>query len=84
VGVEADGDIARVTVADDGPGIPDDDLPHVFERFYRADTARALPGSGLGLAIVEQVAKLHGGTASAANGEAGGARVSMILMRGGS
>jgi two-component system sensor histidine kinase MprB len=84
VGVEADGDIVRVTVADDGPGIPDDDLPHVFERFYRAETARALPGSGLGLAIVEQVAKLHGGTASAANSEAGGARVSMILMRGGS
>jgi two-component system sensor histidine kinase MprB len=84
VSVEADGDLARITVADEGPGIPDEDLPHIFERFYRAETARASPGSGLGLAIVEQVAKLHGGTVAAANAELGGARVSMTLRGGGS
>jgi two-component system sensor histidine kinase MprB len=84
VSVVADGDLARITVTDEGPGIPDEDLPHVFERFYRAEAARALPGSGLGLAIVEQVANLHGGTVSAANAESGGARVSMTLRRGGS
>jgi two-component system sensor histidine kinase MprB len=84
VSVLADGDVVRITVTDEGPGIPDEDLPHVFERFYRAEAARALPGSGLGLAIVEQVANLHGGTVSAANAESGGARVSMTLRRGGS
>jgi two-component system sensor histidine kinase MprB len=84
VSVVADGDLARITVTDEGPGIPDEDLPHVFERFYRAEAARALPGSGLGLAIVEQVAHLHGGTVSAANDESGGAQVSMTLRRGGS
>ncbi|MBV1856346.1 sensor histidine kinase [Catellatospora tritici] len=52
-------------VADSGPGIPDDDLEFVFDRFYRSPTARAHPGSGLGLAIVRQVAEAHGGTAQA-------------------
>jgi two-component system sensor histidine kinase MprB len=50
-------------VTDAGPGIPDADRPHVFDRFYRSPTARARPGSGLGLAIVRQVAESHGGTA---------------------
>ena len=48
-------------VADAGPGIADEDLPRVFDRFYRADTSRTMPGSGLGLAIVRQVAVRHGG-----------------------
>src|SRR6185436_11411588 len=52
---------SNVDVLDCGPGIAPDDLPHVFNRFYRATTARTLPGSGLGLAIVEQIAQLHGG-----------------------
>ena len=52
-------------VLDQGPGIAAADLPHVFDRFYRADTARALPGSGLGLAIVQQVVTSHGGTVTA-------------------
>jgi two-component system sensor histidine kinase MprB len=56
----------RLTVRDHGPGIGDDDLPHVFERFYRAPAARSMPGSGLGLAIVEQVAHTHGGTVTVA------------------
>jgi two-component system sensor histidine kinase MprB len=53
---------STVEVLDRGAGIAPDDLPHVFDRFYRATTARTLPGSGLGLAIVEQIAQLHGGT----------------------
>ncbi|WP_307834486.1 HAMP domain-containing sensor histidine kinase [Paractinoplanes lichenicola] len=56
----------ELTVTDEGPGIATEDLPHVFDRFYRAPAARALPGSGLGLAIVAQTAHHHGGTASAA------------------
>ena len=54
-----------VEVSDEGPGIPADDLPYIFDRFYRSAKARALPGSGLGLAIVRRVADLHGGTAEA-------------------
>lgn len=51
-----------VTVTDRGPGIAAADVPHVFDRFFRADTARSMPGSGLGLAIVRDVAESHGGT----------------------
>ena len=54
-----------VEVSDDGPGIPEDDLPHIFDRFYRSAKARALPGSGLGLAIVRRIADLHNGTVEA-------------------
>ena len=70
---------ARVRVDDEGPGIAEADLPHVFERFYRADAARALPGSGLGLAIVEQVLVQHGGRAEAARADGGGARFDLVL-----
>ncbi|WIV59201.1 sensor histidine kinase [Amycolatopsis nalaikhensis] len=69
----------RVRVDDEGPGIPDADVPHVFERFYRADAARALPGSGLGLAIVEQVLAQHAGRAEAGRAETGGARFDLVL-----
>jgi two-component system sensor histidine kinase MprB len=62
-----------LTVRDHGPGIADEDLPHVFERFYRADGARGLPGSGLGLAIVRQAAEAHGGSVEAANAPDAGA-----------
>ena len=54
-----------VEVSDDGPGIPADDLPYIFDRFYRSASARALPGSGLGLAIVRRIADLHDGTVEA-------------------
>jgi two-component system sensor histidine kinase MprB len=53
-----------VTVRDHGPGIDSSDLPHVFDRFYRAPSARGTPGSGLGLAIVKQVADSYGGDVS--------------------
>jgi two-component system sensor histidine kinase MprB len=65
-------------VADSGPGIPERDLPFVFDRFYRSSAARALPGSGLGLAIVRQVAEAHGGTAEALPHH-GGARLRLTL-----
>jgi len=61
-----------VTVRDHGPGIDEEDLPYVFDRFYRAPSARGLPGSGLGLAIVRQVAQAHGGTVVAERANGGG------------
>jgi two-component system sensor histidine kinase MprB len=67
----------RLTVRDHGPGFAAKDLPHVFDRFYRADQARRMPGSGLGLAIVKQTAQAHGGDATAANAPDGGAIVSV-------
>ena len=54
-----------VEVSDEGPGIPADDLPYIFDRFYRSAKARALPGSGLGLAIVRRIADAHDGTVEA-------------------
>ena len=63
----------RLTVRDHGPGIAEADLPHVFDRFYRAAAARALPGSGLGLAIVKQTLEDHGGSVSVTNADGGGA-----------
>ncbi|HMA47853.1 MAG TPA: sensor histidine kinase [Frankiaceae bacterium] len=68
-----------VTVTDQGPGVPAEDLPRVFDRFYRAASARGLPGSGLGLAIVKQVADVHGGTAALAPGEGGGTTAYLSL-----
>jgi two-component system sensor histidine kinase MprB len=62
-----------LTVRDHGPGFSPDDLPYVFDRFYRAKEARRLPGSGLGLAIVKQTAEAHGGRAEASNAQGGGA-----------
>lgn len=64
---------AELTVRDHGPGLAEADLPRVFDRFYRAPSARSLPGSGLGLAIVRQVAQAHGGSVAAEPGEGGGA-----------
>jgi len=68
-----------LTVADRGHGVPDDALPHVFDRFYRADEARALPGSGLGLAIVKQVVDSLGGDIELHNRPGGGAVATMTL-----
>jgi two-component system sensor histidine kinase MprB len=66
-------------VRDHGPGIAPDDLPHVFERFYRAAAARALPGSGLGLAIVAQVVQSHGGSVAVFSPHDGGTLVVLSL-----
>ncbi len=65
---------AVIEVRDSGPGIPDDVLPYVFERFYKSDTARTRSeGSGLGLSITAENVRIHGGTVRAANHPAGGA-----------
>jgi two-component system sensor histidine kinase MprB len=68
-----------VLVRDHGPGIGAEDLPHVFDRFYRSPAARGLPGSGLGLAIVRQVAEADGGSVTASNHPAGGAVLELRL-----
>ncbi|MEM9555284.1 MAG: HAMP domain-containing sensor histidine kinase [Acidobacteriota bacterium] len=62
---------ATLEVADDGPGFPPEDLPHVFDRFYRGDATSAVPGSGLGLAIVKEIVERHGGCVEAACGTPG-------------
>ena len=69
----------QVVVRDHGPGIDDDDLPYVFDRFYRAPAARKLPGSGLGLAIVKQVAEAHGGGVGAERPDGGGTLMRLRL-----
>lgn len=69
----------QLTVCDQGPGVPVDDLPYIFDRFYRATAARSAPGSGLGLAIVHQIVVGHGGTVSAENAAEGGARIGFSL-----
>ncbi|MGE0594673.1 MAG: ATP-binding protein [Vicinamibacterales bacterium] len=69
-----------LTVSDSGPGIPEDDLTRVFERFYRVDKSRSRPGgTGLGLAIVKHLVELHGGQARAENLPGGGARFTISL-----
>jgi two-component system, OmpR family, phosphate regulon sensor histidine kinase PhoR len=78
------GDRLLLTVTDEGPGIPEADLPRIFERFYRADKARARSardpgGTGLGLAIVKHLVELHGGTVRAANRPEGGAILTVEL-----
>jgi two-component system sensor histidine kinase MprB len=80
VGLRPAGDgTALLEVADGGPGIAEQDLAKVFDRFYRATEDRGRPGSGLGLAIVKQVAERHGGAVSAGRGPAGGAQLIMRL-----
>jgi two-component system sensor histidine kinase MprB len=70
-----------VSVADQGPGISDEDLPHVFDRFYRSASARSKPGSGLGLAIVRQAAERHGGRVAAGRTGAGGGLLTLWIPR---
>jgi len=69
----------ELTVRDRGPGISDEDKPHVFERFYRAAAARGLPGSGLGLAIVREIVEAHGGSVEVDDAEGGGALLRLRL-----
>jgi two-component system phosphate regulon sensor histidine kinase PhoR len=70
-----------ITVSDEGPGIPEEDLTRVFERFYRVDKSRARDpgGTGLGLAIVKHLVELHGGSVRVENRPAGGARFMITL-----
>ena len=77
--VEVASDHQTVQVRDHGPGIPEADLPHIFERFYRSAVARGRPGSGLGLAIVRDVVETEGGEVSARNHPGGGAELQITL-----
>jgi two-component system OmpR family sensor kinase len=66
-------------VSDDGPGVPPDQLPHIFDRFYRAGPRSARPGSGLGLAITAEIAAAHGGLAAAAPASPRGLRITLSI-----
>ena len=79
VRLRAEGASAVLEVDDAGPGIDAADVPRVFDRFYRADSARALPGSGLGLSIVQRVVDAHGGRAAVARSARGGALLRVDL-----
>lgn len=68
-----------LTVSDEGPGIAQDDLPHIFDRFYRSNKARNTPGTGLGLSIVAHTVKAHGGWVHADNAPGGGAMFTVRL-----
>ena len=83
VRAELAGDKVRVSVSDQGVGIPPRELPRIFERFYRADKARSreLGGTGLGLSIVKHIAQLHGGSAEAASEVGRGTTISVSLPR---
>jgi len=69
----------ELSVRDHGPGIDPEDLPNVFDRFYRAPTARSMPGSGLGLAIVRNAALAHGGSVTAQPAPGGGTVIRLLL-----
>jgi two-component system sensor histidine kinase MprB len=79
VRLHAEGASAVLEVDDAGPGIDAADVPRVFDRFYRADSARALPGSGLGLSIVQRVVDAHGGRATVGRSARGGALLRVRL-----
>ena len=76
-----DDQFVAIDVLDEGPGIPEEDLSRVFERFYRVDKSRARDpgGTGLGLAIVKHLMELHGGKVTAANRDTGGARFTITI-----
>jgi signal transduction histidine kinase len=84
VGVTGDGRRVRLTVDDDGPGVPEGDRERVFERFTRLDDARARDagGAGLGLAVVRSIAERHRGTAFVETSTLGGARAVLDLPAG--
>jgi len=81
IDARADGEHRTISVIDQGPGIPDEDLSRVFERFYRVDKSRSRDpgGTGLGLAIVKHLVELHDGRVAASNRDGGGAEVTIWL-----
>ncbi|RPK57780.1 Signal transduction histidine-protein kinase/phosphatase MprB [Streptomyces sp. ADI96-02] len=83
VSVTAYGEGLEVSVRDHGPGIAAQDLPYVFDRFYRAEAARALPGSGLGLAMARQIARAHGAELTARAAPGGGAVFTLAFAASG-
>ena len=79
ISTSSNGTSARFEVADNGPGIPEHDLPHVFERFWRGDNGDKASGSGIGLAVVVELVAAHHGTVTAENVAGGGARFTVTL-----
>jgi two-component system OmpR family sensor kinase len=81
--IKDEGDTVVLEVSDNGPGIPESALGHIFDRFYRADPSRSRDsgGSGLGLSIVEAIVVAHGGTVVASNLDTGGALIRITLPR---
>lgn len=75
--VHLEGDVLRIS--DEGPGIAEEDLPHVFDRFFRSDRARSTPGTGLGLSIVAHTMQAHGGWVTAGRAAEGGAEFTLHL-----
>ena len=71
--------VMEIAVADQGPGIPENERHLVFERFYRSSESRSMPGSGLGLAIVDQVVSKHGGTVEALQAPGGGTLMRLTI-----
>jgi two-component system sensor histidine kinase BaeS len=80
----AQGGRAVLEVADTGPGIPADELPHVFQRLWRGERARSVAGSGIGLAVVRELVTAHGGTVTAASTAGAGATITIQLPLSGS
>ncbi len=76
-----EGPLVALSVKDDGPGIKEQNLGRVFERFYKGDTSRAEPGVGLGLAIVKHLVRAHGGTATVASKPGAGATFTVRLPK---
>jgi signal transduction histidine kinase len=83
VDARLEGDRVAIAVSDEGPGIPEEDLTRIFERFYRVDKSRARDpgGTGVGLAIVKHLVELHGGRVRVENRPSGGATFTMLLTR---
>jgi signal transduction histidine kinase len=79
--VDQSGDDVTVAVEDEGPGLPPDVLPRIFDRYFESSPQKVRRGAGLGLAIASTVARLHGGSISAANRPEGGARFTVRLPR---
>jgi two-component system sensor histidine kinase BaeS len=75
------GDVAVLRVSDSGPGIPADELPYVFERFWRGERARGVAGSGIGLAVVAELVEAHGGQVEVASAPGEGAVFTVRLPR---
>jgi len=73
------GQNATVIVEDTGAGIPEADLPHIFDRFFRGEKSRSTPGSGLGLSLAQAFVLIHGGTITAANIPDGGSQLTVTL-----
>ena len=79
--IATDGDHSSITVADTGPGLDVDEIPHVFERFWRGRSAVETHGSGIGLAVVAELVDAHHGTVHVANRPDGGAEFTVTLPR---